>query len=369
MNRPLVMLTSLFVASALAAPGAHGPNGEHLDAPGPSTTAGGPTRLPDGSVALPMLAQRRLGVRTLLAAESETSPTVELPARVIADPNAMGRVQSVIGGKVLPGPGGLPFAGQSVKRGDVLGYVTHHVDPLTLARQQSLLTEIRTGRELAEQRVARLESLEGTVPRKDIEAARAGLASLASRERSIGASLGAREPLIAPISGVVATAGAAIGQVVESREVLFEIIDPSRLMVEANAPDASLNTRLSRATLAGLPGWTLRFIGAGVALRDGALPLTFRATGTGGPPLAIGQPVTVLATLSGKVRGHVLPAESITRNPSNEPVVWIKSGAERYIPQPVQFQALDASRVVVTQGLGPENRVVIRGASLLAQIR
>ena len=50
-------------------------------------------------------------------------------------------------------------------------------------------------------------------------------------------------------------------------------------------------------------------------------------------------------------------------------MVWIKSGAERFIPQPVQFRALDAHTVVVTQGLGADNRVVVQGAPLLAQIR
>jgi len=49
--------------------------------------------------------------------------------------------------------------------------------------------------------------------------------------------------------------------------------------------------------------------------------------------------------------------------------VWIKSGAERFIPQPVQFRPLDAATVVVTQGLGADNRVVVQGAPLIAQIR
>jgi hypothetical protein len=56
-------------------------------------------------------------------------------------------------------------------------------------------------------------------------------------------------------------------------------------------------------------------------------------------------------------------------NNSNEPIVWIKSGAERYIPQPVQYRELDASTVIVIQGLGADNRVVVQGASLIAQIR
>jgi cobalt-zinc-cadmium efflux system membrane fusion protein len=59
----------------------------------------------------------------------------------------------------------------------------------------------------------------------------------------------------------------------------------------------------------------------------------------------------------------------VVRNPANEPIVWIKSGAERFIPQPVHYRALDAANVVITQGLGADNRVVVQGAPLIAQIR
>ena len=102
------------------------------------------------------------------------------------------------------------------------------------------------------------------------------------------------------------------------------------------------------------------------------LPLTFtvRADKPGTAlPLAIGQPVTVIVALDERIKGMVLPAQAVVRNPANEPIVWIKSGAERFIPQPVQFRALDAQTVVVTQGLGADNRVVVQGAPLIAQIR
>lgn len=94
----------LFTPAVHAAPGAHGPNGEHLDAPAATASPSGLARLPDGSVNVPKAAQRRMAIRTLLAAESEAAATVELPGRVIADPNASGRVQTVHGGRIEPGP-------------------------------------------------------------------------------------------------------------------------------------------------------------------------------------------------------------------------------------------------------------------------
>lgn len=355
-----------------AAPGAHGPNGEHLDAPGPAGNAAGLARLPDGSVNVPKMAQRRMAIRTMLAAESVTAATVELSGRVVMDPNAGGRVQAVHGGRIEAGPTGLPVAGQSVKRGQVLAYVRHHVEPFALGTQQAQLAELRAQRHIAQQRLQRLESLEGTVPRKEIEAARAEATSLAERERSIGGSLVAREALIAPVSGVIARADLVVGQVVEPREVLFEVVDPTRMLVEATTADAGLGDRVAGASLQGVPEATLRFLGASRSLRDGALPLTFAVKPTepgAALPLAIGQPVTVVAQSKERIKGIVLPAQAVVRNPSNEPIVWIKSGAERFIPNPVQYRQLDASHVVITQGLSADNRVVIQGAPLVAQIR
>ncbi|MDZ4361246.1 MAG: efflux RND transporter periplasmic adaptor subunit [Variovorax sp.] len=368
----VAIVIALHLGSAFAAPGAHGPNGEHLDAPGSGTTTSGLARLPDGSVQVPMLAQRRMAIRTVIASESDAHATIELSGRVVMDPNAGGRVQAVHGGRIDPGPAGLPVAGQTVRRGEVLAYVQHHAEPYALANQQSQLAELRSSRALAAQRVQRLESLEGTVPRKDIDAAKSELQSLTAREKSIGASIGSRETLTAPVSGVIARADAVAGQIVEARDVLFEVIDPARVLVEATTADPALPARVGDASLQGVPGVKLKLLGAARSLRDGVLPLTFRAQPdkTGTPmPLAVGQPVTVVASLNERIKGFVLPAQAVVRNSSNEPIVWIKSGAERYIPQPVQYRALDAGTVIVTQGLGADNRVVVQGAPLIAQIR
>ena len=360
------------LGTAQAGPGAHGPNGEHLDAPAGSSSASGLARLPDGSVTIPKTAQRRMAIRTVLARTSEAAATLQLPARVVMDPNRSGRVQAAYGGRIEPGPRGLPVAGQAVRRGEVLAYVRYQAEPYAAANQQSQLSELRTQRQIAEQRLQRLESLEGTVPRKEIDAARTELAGLREREGSVGASLGQREALSAPVSGVIASVALVAGQVVQARELLFEVVDPAYMLVEASTPDATLATRIAGAQLAEVPGTRLQLQGAARALRDGLLPLTFTVqAGKAGAalPLAIGQPVQLIVQLKERVQGIVLPAQAVVRNPANEPVVWIKASAERYVPQPVQFQALDAQTVVVTQGLGADNRVVVQGAPLIAQIR
>ncbi|MEN9831147.1 MAG: hypothetical protein RLZZ487_752, partial [Pseudomonadota bacterium] len=252
----------------------------------------------------------------------------------------------------------------------VLVWVRHHADPFALAAQQSQRAELKAAREIAELRLRRLESLEGTVPRKDIDAARIDVQSLIEREKRIAESLDSREPLRAPVSGVIARADVKAGQIVDTREVLIEIIDPARLMVEASTPDVSLGSRLSVAHLAGVEGVKLQMVGAARSLRDGVLPLNFRVSvAAGAAPLAVGQTVTLVAALKERRKGIVLPAAAVVRSPSNEPIVWIKTGAERFMPQPVQIQPLDAITVLVTQGLAADNRVLVQGAALVAQIR
>lgn len=371
-SRSLLSAFALTCAVAVAAPGAHGPDGEHLDAQASTQKVAGLARLPDGSVNVPKAAQRRMGIRTLVSQPSETAATVEMPGRVIIDPNAGGRVQALHRGRIEPGPKGLPVAGQVVRRGEVLAYVRHHAEPYAQGAQQALLAELQSQRVIAGQRLARLESLEGTVPRKDIDAARTEAQGLQQREKSIGQSLASREVLTAPVSGVIARAEVLAGQVVEAREILFEVVDPARMLVEATTTDAGLAARVQGARLQETPGVVLSLRGAARVLRDGVLPLTFslRPEKAGESiPLAIGQPVNVIVKLNERVSGFVLPAQAVVRNPANEPVVWIKSGAERFISQPVQFTPLDAQTVVVTRGLGADNRVVVQGAPLIAQIR
>lgn len=364
------LFAALFAGIVAAGPGDHGPHGEHLDdaahAP-PSALA----RLPDGSVNVPKEAQRRLVVRTRVAAESEVARTLELPGRVIADPNAGGRVQPLYGGRIEAGPRGLPVIGQKVHQGEVLAWVRHNADPLARANQAALRAELRTARVLAEQRVARLEGLEGSIPRKDIDAARAELAGLRERERDVAGGIDVREPLRAPVDGTVARADVLAGQVVEPRETLFEIVDPSRLLIEAVVADAAVAGRLQGGALKTGSGAELALLGAAGSLRDGVLPVLFRPRDQAGNgvALAVGQPVTVVARLQERLRGIVLPTQALTRGPANEQVVWVKTGAERFVPRPVEVQPLDAQTVVVTRGLSPDLRVVVQGASLIAQIR
>ena len=64
-------------------------------------------RLPDGSLFVPKPTQRILAIRTALTAEGRFARAIELPGRIIPDPNASGLVQASAGGRLSPPPGGF----------------------------------------------------------------------------------------------------------------------------------------------------------------------------------------------------------------------------------------------------------------------
>jgi cobalt-zinc-cadmium efflux system membrane fusion protein len=323
---------------------------DHGDAPA-APSANGPQRQPDGSVFLPKPAQRQLGVRTLVAVAAELPRTVELSGKVLMDPNAGGKVQALNAGRIEPGPRGLPHPGQAVRRSEVLAYVVSSAAPIERSNQSAQLAELRASKALADKRVARLLELQDTVPRKDIDAAESEAASLGARIAAVGGGLDSREALVAPAAGVIASAHAVAGQVVDARELVFEIVDPGRLRIEALAFDAALAARIGSATLAiGDQRVPLVFVGAARSLREQALPLSFRAQGAALSSLAVGQPVRVFVQTKDTIQGIAVPAAALMKNPSNQTIVWVKTAPERF-------------------GLTPGDRVATRGAALINQVR
>ena len=371
---PMPSCLALLLATVLSAPlpALAGPGHDHGDAP-PAPTGNGPSRQPDGSVFLPKPAQRQLGVRTLVTATGQHAKAFELAGTVVMDPNAGGKVQAVLAGRLEAGPKGLPGVGQAVRKGEVLAYVVPTAGAIERSNQLAQQAELRAARDLAARRVERLTELADTVPRKDIEAAESELQSLTQRLGAVGAGLATRDALVAPVSGVIASANAVAGQVVDARELVFEVVDPSRLRIEALAYDPAQAQSVAGATLAvGGQRVPLRFVGAARSLRDQAQPLQFAGDssvlGTLAH-LAIGQPVRVFVQSTDKVDGVQVPAAALLRNPANQTIVWVKESPERFAPRVVTAVPLDGTSVAVTSGLKPGDRVATQGATLINQVR
>ncbi|MBZ0143051.1 MAG: efflux RND transporter periplasmic adaptor subunit, partial [Rhodocyclaceae bacterium] len=213
-------------------------------------------RLPDGSLFVPKAVQRQLGLRHVVAEIKDLAATVEFNGKVIADPNAGGRIQATQTGRIEAGPKGLPTLGQKVARGQVLAFLRPTASSIERGNQQAQFAEIDAQLAIAERKRIRYEQLEGVVSTSAIETARLEVDALKKRRAAVGASIGAPEPLVAPVSGVIGAANVVVGQVVEAKEILFEVIDPARLAVEALAYDPALAEGIAAAS-SPLPGGTL----------------------------------------------------------------------------------------------------------------
>jgi len=326
-------------------------------------------RLPDGSLFVPKAVQRQLGLRHVVAEIKDLAATVEFNGKVIADPNAGGRIQATQSGRIEAGPKGLPTLGQKVSRGQVLAFLRPTASSIERGNQQAQLAEIDAQLAIAERKLARYEQLEGVVSKAAIETARFEAESLKKRRAAVGASIGAAEPLVAPVSGVIGAANVVAGQVVEAKEILFEVIDPARLAVEALAYDAALAEGIARAS-APLPGGALelQFVGGGRQLREQAIPLLFRVK-SADVPVAVGQPLKVIAQTSRTVKGAALPQAALVKVSAGETAVWVRDGAERFVLRKVSVAPLDASRIAVVKGIANGERVVTESAGLLTQVR
>lgn len=331
-----------------------------------------PRRLPDGAVFVPKITQRLLGLRTLLAEPQEIAPTVRLVGRVVPDPNGTGRVQPSQAGRIEPGEAGLPVLGQRVERGQLLAYIAPVYSAAERGQLQQNAAELDAQVAIAEARVSRLSRLQGSVADREIQDARTELQGLRQRRAAIDPAIAGREPLRAPITGVISAVAAAVGQVVDARETVFEIVDPSRLWVEAVAFDPATafgNVAAAHATGPAGEPLALEFVGRGLAVRQQAVPLNFRITAPP-PGLAVGAPVTVFAEAGGRrVNGIVLPASAVVRPAEGAPIVFEHAGPERFVPRQVRVEPLDGTRVLIAGGIEPQTRVVVQGAGLVAQVR
>jgi RND family efflux transporter MFP subunit len=327
-------------------------------------------RLPDGAVFVPKTVQRIFAVRTQVAENAEHKKITELPGRIIPDPNASGYVQSAVGGRLSPPPGGFPRLGTQVKQGDILGYVTPPIAAIDVSDMRQRQGELDQQISIVERRFARYEQLapSGAISRTQLEDTRLELEGLRDRRASIEKSRREPEALIAPVAGVIAEGSAVAGQIVQPSSVVFNIIDPSRLWVEALSFESIEPSRGARASTYTGRNYDLIYQGTGFADRSQSVPVHFAVTGdTAG--LRAGQFLTVLVTTDDRKEGLAVPRSSVVRGSNGQDFVYEHIAPERFVARSVRTEPLDGDRVLIVSGFTPGKRIVSQGADLLDHVR
>ena len=179
-----------------------------------------------------------------------------------------------------------------------------------------------------------------------------------------------RIPLKAPVSGIISVANVRAGQVVTTRETLFEIVDPHRLWIEAIGVAAHAAPDITAAHATDPDGHSIRlsYLGRAPSLRQQSQPLQFKVEEVH-DGLIIGSAVKVYVQQGEPVEGTVLPDAAVVRGPNGLPRVWAKMSAEHFRPLPVRVAPLDGTHVLVLDGIEAGSRIVVEGAELINQVR
>jgi len=380
-NLLLLSMVSAVVPAPVAAHG--GEDHSHDEAPMVQASGDKPSRLTDGSLFIPKAAQHQWQLRTRKVQQAEHQRSVELQAEVMLDPAFGGLIEASQLGQLQAGPAGWPTLGQQVRAGQVLAAIAPLDTSLDRSNQQALLAELDAQIALTQDRIRRFEKLGTLVPANELDALNIDLAGLKKRREFAAKGAGQLVPVVAPVSGVISQVHKLRGQVVESQDALFQIVDQSELLIAARLYDTNLNLPVQPSVSAMLlsgdntnSGFPLQFQGQGLQLQQQARPLWFKtlpkaasATENTAPQLSVGQPLTVVLSTGEVLKGWAVPRTALQKLDTGETAVWVHQSAERFIAQKVSPLPLSADEVVIVSGLHDGDRVVVQAASLLAQVR
>jgi hypothetical protein len=223
---------------------------------------------------------------------------------------------------------------------------------------------------IVERRVIRYEPLaqSGAVARVQLDEARLELQGLKDRRAALDKARREPEALIAPVDGVIADGTPVAGQMAQPNTVVFQIVDPARLWVEALSFDALAAATVASAQTAQGHTLALAYRGSGFSDRNQSIPVHF-AIDSDVSRVRIGQFVTVFASTGEELRGIALPRAAVVRSANGQDLVYEHVSAERFQPRPVRIEPLDGERVLIAAGITADKRIVVQGAELIDQVR
>ncbi|CAA7622109.1 efflux RND transporter periplasmic adaptor subunit [Magnetospirillum sp. SS-4] len=346
---------------------AHAHGGEdHGDAP-----AAPPQAQPGTPVAMSKPTQFLLGIRTVKVEPQQAADSVRVVGRVIPDPSGYARVQPSQPARVVSDPAHpIPVPGQEVKRGQVLAVLEPTLSALEKGDKRALLSRVDSEINITERELARQVTLGDLVPAKQVETTRIRLDQLRKERGQItGTALG-RELLTAPVDGLVTDVHVVPGEVVASDRVLVEIVDPTRLRIEAVIHDLPVARRISGATAASklVPdqSFPLTLLGRSPKVDpvDQGVHAIFQVAAGQAEALSIGMPVDVyLATGAVSLRTAV-PRDSVAEVGGRQ-VVFVRTAPEVFEVRPVRVARVIGPLAEIAEGVAPGDRVVTQGIEQL----
>lgn len=317
---------------------------------------------------------------------------ISVSAVVRAKPGTSAAVSSPLHGQLsAENPTGkpeFPMPGTRVAAGDRLAIVRPRFSEAA-ARFFESRGEAQTATatlkqaEAAYQRTKSLFDLQAK-SRRDLEEAELALATARARLAAVSAlqpasgQIETNSPLPtielrAPISGIVTSVSAGIGETVAPDQTIFTILDPSTIWIEARVPESFLaRVGTARDALCQLldgsnrqfsisaEGGKLVFSGLEVDDQTRTVPFTYEVNNTNAA-LRIGQTVR-LHIETATVRDALSIPHSALVEEGGQFVVFVQVSGETFQRREVQLGIRDGNWIQVLSGLSPTERVVVESA-------
>ncbi|MBL8742809.1 MAG: efflux RND transporter periplasmic adaptor subunit [Myxococcales bacterium] len=181
------------------------------------------------------------GIVTAVSVKAPAKTSMRFPARLVYDATRTAEITANAGGVIRVVSVDL---GAKVKAGTVLATL----DSADVGGDRSKLLAAQRRFKAAEDRLARVQTLEkeGVLPLRErvnaelaVDEARAEVSAL-STELGIagaGSGKGGSYTISSPIDGIVTRRSASIGKLVEQKDPLFQVVDPTVMWAEIDVPE------------------------------------------------------------------------------------------------------------------------------------
>lgn len=327
--------------------------------------------------------QQKAGISSALAIHKLVRDSVWVTGSIKASANGEALFSAPAAG-LIRANGAFPRVGQSVKKGQVLAYLSPRLGGETdyasleadLAKTQLNLAQAKRERErleglFKEEAIAEKRLLDAMTHEKLAQAEQT-----VAQKRLGQLSDGGGIALRAPMDGVIAAVNVAQGAFVNEAMPLFHLVNNRLLWLEARVPESEFG-RLDSPSGA---WFSVDGGGAGIQIEVGkngrllaiggvvdsttrTVPVIFEFN-PGSRPLPIGLSAKVQIYAGQGQEGVLIPASAV-QDESGSNVVYVQQGEEAFERRLVQTGGRDAELIEIKAGLKAGERVVSQGSYLI----
>jgi cobalt-zinc-cadmium efflux system membrane fusion protein len=331
------------------------------------------SQTPNGLI-VPKEIQFHLGIVTEKVAERSLKGTIRLVGHVISDPSGYARLQATQNARVINDPDyPLPLPGQKVQKGQVVLALLPTLNKVESSDQKSMLYKVESEVVQLRKEVDRKEKLGQYASRKDLENARSELERAIKQKEEIINKTFKPEYLKSPLDGIVADLHVRPGEIVTPDKTIVEIVDPTKLLVEAFVFDPAIADDITGGT-ARLPlvpdkSIPLKILGVSpkVSKEDQAVHVIFKADNHD-PSIKLDMAVEVLGDLRTSKPAIVIPRKAVVEDAKGA-WVFIHTAPEVFEARKVRIRRIVEGWVEIGEGLSKAEKIVVDGAYLLNQAR